>query len=191
MARYDTDEREAMIVQNIRLVTFVARKYLSAGIDFDDLFSTGVIGLIKAADHYDEGKGIKFSSFAVRCIENEILMMLRKVNRRSSHPVLSLDALVNMPEKGRGLTLADVIPDEGESVSQGVEMAAEWRRVCKAIGELNERDRELICMRYGLGMYRPHTQAEVAMKLGGVSQSYVSRLEKHAIGKLREALACE
>jgi len=176
------DVRKPLVERNMRLVVYIARKFENTGISLEDLVSIGSIGLIKAVNTFDAGKNIKLATYASRCIENEILIYLR----RSSHSrtEVSLDEPLNVDWDGNELLLSDILGTDSDIVSKGIEDHVERELVFAAVGRLPERDKRIISMRFGLGGYNEQTQKQVADTLG-ISQSYISRLEKRIIKKLR------
>ena len=183
-------ERDAMITGNIGLVVYIARKFHGSGVEFDELVSVGMMGLIKAADRYNPERGAKFSTFAITVVSNEMRMALRKLNRRKSREV-SLDAVISAREDGRPLSLADMLCDKSYSVETDIEAEADRQRLYAAIEALNGREQTVIRMRYGIGLDGPRTQAEVAERIGRLSQSYVSRVEKKALKRMRAMMAAD
>ena len=170
-----------LIEHNLRLVMYIAKKFENNRLDMQDLISVGSIGLIKAVDSYKLDKNIKLATYASRCIENEILMYLRKANKTIND--LSLDdGLVN-DEEGNSLTLGEMIPDE-KLVTDEVELKDQKTYLIKAIMKLNDREKRIMCMRYGLAGFDELTQKEVADSMN-ISQSYISRLEKKILNKLK------
>jgi len=178
--------KNILIERNLRLVVYIARKFESSGVGIEDLISIGTIGLIKAVGTYDPQKNIKLATYASRCIENEILMFLRKsVNRRRE---ISIDEPLNRDGDGNELLLSDILGTEPDSVIRPLEDDADRRLLRGALDRLAERERTIICMRYGLAGYREMTQKEVAESMG-ISQSYISRLEKRIVLKLKKDIA--
>ncbi len=179
------DARQKLIEHNLRLVVYIARRFENTGVNIEDLISIGTIGLIKAIGTFDPAKRIKLATYASRCIENEILMFLRK---RSSHRAeISIDEPLNTDWDGNELLLSDVLGTDGEEVSRPLEDDVEKQLLMEAVDRLDERERSIILMRFGLGGHRELTQKEVADRLG-ISQSYISRLEKRIIHRLRREL---
>lgn len=181
------DERDIaiskLIEHNLRLVIYIANKFENTGVDNDDLISIGSIGLIKAVKSYDVEKNIKLATYASRCIENEILMHLRKVIKQKSE--VSLDEPLNVDYDGNELLLADLLATENDGVSQKVENDEEKKQLWRAIKNLGETEQNIMEMRFGLNGKKEFTQKEVADQLG-ISQSYISRLEKKIFGKLKK-----
>ncbi len=178
------DQKE-LIEHNLRLVVYIAKRFESTGVGIEDLISIGTIGLIKAVRTYDPEKSIKLATYASRCIENEILMYLRKGN---SLREVSLDEPLNVDFEGNELLLEDVLYEDEDSVFSALSGMEDKRSVRRALETLPEREREIIEMRYGLSGGRELTQKEVADRLG-ISQSYISRLEKRIISRLKECLS--
>lgn len=178
----DTQARDKLIVHNLRLVVYIAKKFESTGIGIEDLVSIGTIGLIKAVKTFCPTKNIKFATYASRCIENEILMFLRKSSQYRND--LSIDEPLNIDYDGNELLLSDILGTEDDIVNKGIENEAEREILRDAVSELCDREREIMEMRFGLKDGKEKTQKEVA-ELIGISQSYISRLEKKIIKKLR------
>ena len=181
----DSAARATMIERNLRLVVYISRKFENTGISIEDLISIGTIGLIKAVNSFDPEKNIKLATFASRCIENEILMVLRKTNRLKLE--VSFDEPLNTDWDGNELLLSDILGTEPDLVSKDLDADIEKQMLHTAIDTLSSRERAIVGLRYGLGEDKEHTQKEVA-DIMGISQSYISRLEKRIIGKLREEL---
>ncbi|MGI6202209.1 MAG: RNA polymerase sporulation sigma factor SigE [Eubacteriales bacterium] len=187
LARIEVDPsvRSTLVEHNLRLVVYIARKFENTGIGIEDLISIGTIGLIKAINTFKPDKNIKLATYASRCIENEILMYIRKASNQRSE--LSIDEPLNTDWDGNKLLLSDVIGIDADSVSRGIEDDEERRTVSAAVARLDERDRRIIMLRFGIGGGRERTQKEVADILG-ISQSYISRLEKKIIAELKQAI---
>ncbi len=181
----DTEARKTLIVHNLRLVVYIAKKFESTGIGIEDLVSIGTIGLIKAVNTFCPTKNIKLATYASRCIENEILMFLRKASQYRGD--LSIDEPLNTDYDGNELLLSDVLGTDDDIVSKGIENEAERTMLRDAVAELGGREREIMEMRFGLLDGKEKTQKEVA-DIIGISQSYISRLEKKIIKKLRVRL---
>ncbi len=181
LVKGDDKAREKLIVHNLRLVVYIAKKFESSGVSIDDLISIGTIGLIKAVNTFSPEKNIKLATYASRCIENEILMYLRKI--ASQKLVVSLDEPLNTDWDGNELMLADVLGSEGDEISREIEDDDEKRILLQVIEKLPKREKEIIEMRFGLGDREELTQKEVA-DIMGISQSYISRLEKRIIKKI-------
>ena len=181
----DESARQLLIERNLRLVVYIARRFENTQISLEDLISIGTIGLIKAVNTFQSGKNIKLATYASRCIENEILMVLRK--NGSQRTELSIDEPLNTDWDGNELLLSDILGTDGDEVSRPLEDDAEKRMLREAVSALGEREREIISLRFGLPDGREYTQKEVADLLG-ISQSYISRLEKKIIERLRREL---
>ena len=185
LTRYDEEARRLLIEHNLRLVVYIARKYESSGTPVEDLISIGTIGLIKAISTFRPEKNIKLATYASRCIQNEILMHLRKISPLRGE--VSIDEPLNVDWDGNELLLSDVLGTDEDDAVRPVEDKAERDLLREAVSRLPEREREIISMRFGLDGRREMTQKEVADKLG-ISQSYISRLEKRIVAKLRDEL---
>ncbi|MCI5662336.1 MAG: RNA polymerase sporulation sigma factor SigE [Clostridia bacterium] len=181
----DETARATLIERNLRLVVYIARKFENTGISIEDLISIGAIGLIKAVNSFDPEKNIKLATYASRCIENEILMVLRKTNRLKLE--VSFDEPLNTDWDGNELLLSDILGTEADVVSRDLDDSVEKQLLHDAIHALTPREKHIVDLRYGLGSETEHTQKEVADMMG-ISQSYISRLEKRIIGKLRDEL---
>lgn len=182
----DNQARSTLIERNLRLVVYIARKFENTGISIEDLISIGAIGLIKAVSSFDPTKNIKLATYASRCIENEILMVLRKTNRLKLE--VSFDEPLNTDWDGNELLLSDILGTEPDLVSKDLDADIEKQMLHNAIRTLNPREKYIVQLRFGLGETKEHTQKEVADMMG-ISQSYISRLEKRIMGKLRDELA--
>lgn len=185
----DEDKRDRvrtkLIEHNLRLVVYISRRFENTGVGIEDLISIGTIGLIKAVETYKPAKNIKLATYASRCIENEILMYLRKnANRRSE---VSLDEPLNTDWDGNELLLSDVLGTECDMIEKPIEEDVERSLLFDAVNRLNERERTIITMRFGLDGKTERTQKEVADMLG-ISQSYISRLEKRIINRLKREI---
>ena len=178
----DDAARRLLIEHNLRLVVFIARRFENTGINIEDLISIGTIGLIKAVNTFNSGKNIKLATYASRCIENEILMHLRKAG--SQRTELSIDEPLNTDWDGNELLLSDILGTDEDEVCRPLEDDAERRVLLEAVERLEGREREIIRLRFGLDGQREYTQKEVADMLG-ISQSYISRLEKRILERLR------
>lgn len=177
--------RPQLIERNLRLVVYIARRFENTGVGIEDLISIGTIGLIKAVETYQPAKNIKLATYASRCIENEILMYLRKnANRRSE---VSLDEPLNTDWDGNELLLSDVLGTDSDVIEKPIEDDVDRSLLFEAIGRLSERERTIITMRFGLDGRPEQTQKEVADRLG-ISQSYISRLEKRIIKRLKNEM---
>ena len=177
--------RQALIEHNLRLVVYIARRFENTGVGLEDLVSIGTIGLIKAINTFRADKNIKLATYASRCIENEILMHLRKVGSRRSE--VSIDEPLTTDWDGNELLLSDVLGTDGDEVSRPLEEDAERAALYAAVDSLSERERDIITLRFGLGGRAEATQKQVADRLG-ISQSYISRLEKRILLRLRREL---
>lgn len=176
------EARELLIVHNLRLVVYIAKKFESTGIGVEDLVSIGTIGLIKAVNTFCPSKNIKLATYASRCIENEILMFLRKNGQHKNE--ISIDEPLNIDWDGNELLLSDILGTDADYVNRNIEQQAEKNLLISAVDKLNERERLIMYMRFGLKDGIEHTQKEVA-DLIGISQSYISRLEKRIIKQLK------
>ena len=180
------DARQKLILHNLRLVSHIVRKYYSTSPDSEDLVSIGVIGLVKAIDTFKIDSGTKFATYAARCIQNEILMNFRAQKKRSAE--ISINETIDVDRDGNPLTYMDII-STNEDLGDDLDRKTQIERALKLIkNKLDERERQIIVMRYGLfGLKRSYTQKEIAERLN-ISRSYVSRIEKSALDKLRSAL---
>ncbi len=185
LAAGDETAREALIVHNLRLVVYIAKKFENAGVDIEDLVSIGTIGLIKAVNTFCPDRNIKLATYASRCIENEILMVLRKNNTGKME--ISIDEPLNMDWDGNELLLSDVLGSDPDVVNRTIEEEDEKNCLLRTINALDDREKLIMYMRFGVGGNREHTQKEIASLLG-ISQSYISRLEKRIIRKLKEEM---
>lgn len=186
LARLATGEkevREDLIVHNLRLVVYIAKKFESSGVNIEDLISIGTIGLIKAVNTFRPEKNIKLATYASRCIENEILMFLRKTGTHKAD--VSIDEPLNVDWDGNELLLSDVLGSAADEIHEGLEYDDEKRMLLNSIQMLPQRERTIMSLRFGLGGGRAYTQKEVA-ELLGISQSYISRLEKRILERLRK-----
>lgn len=180
--------KERLITHNLRLVVYISKKFESTGIGIEDLVSIGTIGLIKAVNTFDPKKNIKLATYASRCIENEILMYLRKT--ASQRNEISIDEPLNVDWDGNELLLSDILGSDGDEVGGRVEQEDEKKLLNLQISKLNTRERRIMNMRFGLQGEKEHTQKEVADMLG-ISQSYISRLEKRILLRLKKELEKE
>ena len=178
----DEMARNKLIEHNLRLVVFLAKKYDNTGVDLEDLVSIGTIGLIKGVNTYRNDKNIKLATYASRCIDNEILMFLRKNKKRKGE--VSFEDSLSYDAEGNELHLEDVLGTDADIVSKGIEDETDKRLLYEELSKLNERDKEIISLRYGLFNKKELTQKEVAKSLG-ISQSYISRIEKKVISRLK------
>ena len=181
----DDAARRTLIEHNLRLVVYIAKRFENTGINIEDLISIGTIGLIKAVNTFNSGKNIKLATYASRCIENEILMHLRKVGSQRSE--LSFDEPLNTDWDGNELLLSDILGTDEDEVSRPLEDDADRQMLREAIAQLSPREQNIILMRFGLPGGREYTQKEVAEAMG-ISQSYISRLEKRIIERLRREM---
>ena len=181
----DEQARLTLIEHNLRLVVYIAKRFDNTGIDMDDLVSIGTIGLIKAVSSYDPDKNIKLATFASRCIENEILMHIRKTGRTRTE--LSLDEPLNVDFEGNMLLLSDVLGTDPDCVFSDVEGSAEREMLRASFDQLPEREKQILSLRFGLYGKEEMTQKEIADMMG-ISQSYISRLEKKIVETLRKSL---
>ena len=175
-----------LIEHNLRLVVYISRKFENTGVDADDLISIGTIGLIKAINSFRTDKNIKLATYASRCIENEILMYLRRTVRRKSE--VSFDEPLNTDFEGNELLLSDILGTDSETLYGGIEANVEKELLKEALKKLPERERRIMYMRFGLGGKEEMTQKDVADELG-ISQSYISRLEKKIIERLKREIS--
>lgn len=182
----DTHAKDVLIEHNLRLVVFLAKKYENTGVDLEDLVSIGTIGLIKGINTFSKGKNIKLATYASRCIDNEILMHLRK-NKKIKTEV-SFDASLSYDAEGNELHLEDVLGTEADIVTKGIEEESDRKLMINEVLHLNPRDRDIMILRYGLMGQEEMTQKEVAEKLG-ISQSYISRIEKKVIKRLKQLVS--
>ncbi len=183
LSQGDETARNTLIERNLRLVVYIARRFENTGINLEDLISIGTIGLIKAVGTYQPAKNIKLATYASRCIENEILMHLRKVSGQKSE--LSFDEPLNTDWDGNELLLSDIMGTEPDIVIQPIEADVDRQLLYQALNLLDPRDRYIISLRFGLNGQEEQTQKDVADKLG-ISQSYISRLEKKIISRMRK-----
>lgn len=183
LERGSKEAREELIVHNLRLVVYIAKKFENTGIPIEDLISIGTLGLIKAVNTFRIAKNIKLATYASRCIENEILMYLRKTN--STKAEVSYYEPLNTDWDGNELLLSDVLGSEPDDVYRDIEAEDERSRLYKAVNSLGKREKMIMTMRFGIGGGKEYTQKEVADALG-ISQSYISRLEKRIIEKIKK-----
>lgn len=179
------EARKKLIEHNLRLVVYIAKKFDNTGVGVEDLISIGTIGLIKGINTFDPNKNIKLATYASRCIENEILMHLRKVTKQKLE--VSLDEPLNFDKDGNELLLADILVAEGESTGKNIELSAEKQILKDAISKLHLREQTIMTLRFGLNGKDELTQKEVADCMG-ISQSYISRIEKKILAKLKKDL---
>lgn len=180
------EARLKLIERNLRLVVYIAKRFDNTGVDLEDLISIGTIGLIKAVGSFKPDKNIKLATFASRCIENEILMYLRKMARVRTE--VSLDEPLNVDWEGNVLLLSDVLGTEPDSIYKDVELSAEKEMLRETFSRLPERERQIVELRFGLDGKEEMTQKEIA-EMMGISQSYISRLEKKIVSSLKKEIA--
>ena len=181
----DEASKQRLIEHNLRLVVYIARRFENTGVNLEDLISIGTIGLIKAISTYRRDKNIKLATYASRCIENEILMHIRKISCQKAE--ISLDEPINMDYDGNELLLSDILGTDENVVTGRLEEDVDLHLLRQALALLPERERDIVQMRYGLNGQVELTQKEVAMKLG-ISQSYISRLEKRIMARLKKEM---
>ena len=177
-----------MITHNLRLVVYIAKKFESPSANVEDLISIGTIGLIKAVNTFCPSRNIKLATYASRCIENEILMYLRKSAQRKNE--ISIDEPLNVDWDGNELLISDILGSDSDVVNIGIEQESEKNQLMKAVRKLNKRELTIMELRFGLNGKKAHTQKQVADKLG-ISQSYISRLEKKIILRLKDDIIIE
>ena len=182
----DEQAREALVEHNLRLVVYIAKKFENTGLEQEDLISVGSIGLIKAVNTFDVDKNIKLATYASRCIENEILMHLRRSQKQKKE--VSLDKPLSFDSEGNELLLGDVIGVDDEEVFKNIETEVEHDVLSAAVKKLNEREREIVVLRFGLAGKEEKTQKEVADILN-ISQSYISRIEKKILARMKKDIA--
>lgn len=182
LARGEESARQTLVEHNLRLVVYIARRFENTGTNLEDLISIGTIGLMKAIGTYRTDRNIKLATYASRCIENEILMHIRKISNQKAE--VSLDEPINQDGDGNELLLSDILGTGEDEIFASLEADADMGALRHALTELNDRERQLIGMRFGLNGQKELTQKEIAQLLG-ISQSYISRLEKRILGKLR------
>ena len=179
----DEEAKQLLIEHNLRLVVYIARRFENTGVNLEDLISIGTIGLIKAITTYRRDRNIKLATYASRCIENEILMHIRKIAGQKAE--ISLDEPINMDYDGNELLLSDILGTDEDMIFRPLEDDVDLCVLRQALSELPQREREIVLMRYGLYGHQELTQKEVAQKMG-ISQSYISRLEKRIMVRLRK-----
>ncbi len=185
LERGEESAKQLLIERNLRLVVYIARRFENTGVNLEDLISIGTIGLIKAIGTYRREKNIKLATYASRCIENEILMHIRRIAGQKAE--VSLDEPINMDYDGNELLLSDILGTEEDIIFKPLEDDVDLCLLRQALNELPQREQEIIWMRYGLNGRKELTQKEVAQKLG-ISQSYISRLEKRIMLRLRKEI---
>ncbi len=181
----DQKAASRLIEHNLRLVVYISRRFENTGINIEDLISIGTIGLIKAVGTYKADKNIKLATYSSRCIENEILMYLRKTSSQKNE--ISFDEPLNTDWDGNELLLSDILGTENDVVLRPIEADVDRKLLADALQKLSDRERQIISMRFGLDGITEHTQKEVADRLG-ISQSYISRLEKRIIARLKKEI---
>ena len=179
------EAKQKLIEHNLRLVVFIARRFENTGVNLEDLISIGTIGLIKSISTYRRDKNIKLATYSSRCIENEILMHIRKVSSQKAE--VSLDEPINMDYDGNELLLSDILGTQEDTVTCALEDDVDLLLLRQALQDLPERERQIIHMRFGLGGCREMTQKEVAQVMG-ISQSYISRMEKRIMQRLKKEM---
>ena len=185
LERGDEQAKQLLIERNLRLVVFLSRRFENTGVNLEDLISIGTIGLIKAVGTYRRDKNIKLATYASRCIENEILMHIRKISNQKTE--VSLDEPINMDYDGNELLLSDILGTDEDMILRPLEDDVDLRLLRQAVKDLPDREREIVQLRFGLNGYKEMTQKEVALKLG-ISQSYISRLERRIMQRLKREL---
>ena len=183
LANGDMSVKATLIERNLRLVVYIAKKFETSGVNIEDLISIGTIGLMKSVNSYNLEKNIKLATYASRCIENEILMYLRKNNKIKTE--ISIDEPINTDSEGNDLSLADILGTDNDSLFKSVEDSDNKKVLLMAIQRLNKREKIIMQLRYGFGGNDELTQKEVADKLG-ISQSYISRIEKKVINSMKK-----
>ena len=183
LERGEEDARQLLVEHNLRLVVYIARRFENTGVNLEDLISIGTIGLIKGVNTYRSDKKIRLATYASRCIENEILMHIRKISNQRAE--VSLDEPINMDCDGNELLLSDILGTEEDMILRPLEEDVDLCVLRQALRELPEREREIVLMRYGLEGRKELTQKEVAQKMG-ISQSYISRMEKKIMLRLKK-----
>lgn len=182
LSQGDESARETLIVHNLRLVVYIAKKFENTNLNIEDLISIGTIGLIKAVNTFSTDRNIKFATYASRCIENEILMFLRKTSQRKNE--ISIEEPLNTDWDGNELLLCDVLGSDADIINRDIEQELECELLLQAVSKLNTREAMIMELRFGLNGNKEHTQKQVADLLG-ISQSYISRLEKKIIRRLK------
>jgi RNA polymerase sigma-E factor len=185
LSKGSVEAKQILIERNLRLVVYISRRFENTGINIEDLISIGTIGLIKSINTYNHEKNIKLATYASRCIENEILMYLRKTNNQKTE--VSFDEPLNTDWDGNELLLSDILGTENDMILRPMEDDVDKMLLMKALSKLSEREKSIIVMRFGLDGARERTQKEVA-DLMGISQSYISRLEKRIIHRLKREI---
>ena len=183
LMKKDAEAKNILVERNLRLVVYIAKKFENSGVNIEDLISIGTIGLMKAINSFNVEKNIKLATYASRCIENEILMFLRKNNKIKKE--VSIDEPINTDSEGNDLSLADILGTDNDSIFKSVEDSDNKKVLEVAIKKLDDREKTIMQLRYGFNGYDELTQKEVADKLG-ISQSYISRIEKKVINNLKK-----
>ena len=183
LMKKDINAKNTLVERNLRLVVYIAKKFENSGVNIEDLISIGTIGLMKAINSFNLDKNIKLATYASRCIENEILMYLRKNNKIKTE--VSIDEHINTDSEGNDLSLADILGTDNDSIFKSVEDNDNKKVLEVAIKKLDDREKTIMQLRYGFNGYDELTQKEVAEKLG-ISQSYISRIEKKVINNLKK-----
>lgn len=183
LAKKDDNARKELVEKNLRLVVYISKKFENSGVNIEDLISIGTIGLMKAINSFNVEKNIKLATYASRCIENEILMFLRKTQKLKTE--VSIDEPINTDSEGNDLALGDILGTENDTIFKQVEESDNKKVISIAIKNLDAREKTIMEMRYGFGGRKELTQKEVADKLG-ISQSYISRIEKKVIERLKK-----
>ena len=183
LMKKDAEAKNILVERNLRLVVYIAKKFENSGVNIEDLISIGTIGLMKAINSFNVEKNIKLATYASRCIENEILMYLRKNNKIKTE--VSIDEPINTDSEGNDLSLADILGTDNDSIFKSVEDSENKKVLEVAIKKLDDREKTIMQLRYGFNGYDELTQKEVADKLG-ISQSYISRIEKKVINNLKK-----
>ena len=181
----EEEQKQRLIEHNLRLVVYIARRFENTGVNLEDLISIGTIGLIKAIGSYRRDKNIRLATYASRCIENEILMYIRKISNQKTE--ISLEEPINMDGEGNELLLSDILGTDEDVVFRGLEEDVDLCCLRQALQRLPDREKEIVTMRFGLEGRQELTQKEVAQQMG-ISQSYISRLEKRIMARLRKEL---
>ena len=180
--------RNRLVEHNLRLVVYIAKKFENSGVGMEDLISIGTIGLMKGVTSFRSDKNIKLATYCSKCVENEILMFLRKLSTRKNE--ISIDEPLNVDFDGNELLLGDILGTDGEEIHRELEREEDFRLLFSALKKLSDRDRSIIVMRFGLLGQKELTQKEVADRMG-ISQSYISRLEKKIIAKLKKEISLQ
>lgn len=185
LSKGDNEAKKKLVEHNLRLVVYIAKKFENTGVGLEDLISIGTIGLMKAINTFNSGKNIKLATYSSRCIENEILMHLRRSNRLKSE--ISIDEPLNQDGDGNELLLSDILGTDDDITSRGIEDEVDKKLLKASISKLNSREKNIMELRFGFKTGEEKTQKEVADMLG-ISQSYISRLEKKIINKMKKEI---